>query len=264
VLTIPAGNPSEWTGPTGNNTYLLPGAVPTLIDAGVGESPHLDALERALEGTDLALLLITHGHRDHMAGIPHIRGRWPKVVVRNVAPDLCRDGEILRAGDTELRAVYTPGHAPDHFSFLDEQSGDLYCGDLARLGGTVVIPASAGGNLVEYLASLRRVRALAPRRLLPGHGPLVMDPAALIDEYLKHRAERERQVLAALASGCSSIDEIVNRIYGQLRPALVRAARDSVRANLIKLAAEGRLETGDWGLESGDVEREKGEGKREE
>ncbi len=36
-ILLPAHNASTWTGPTGNNTYLLPGRIPTLIDAGVGE-----------------------------------------------------------------------------------------------------------------------------------------------------------------------------------------------------------------------------------
>ena len=240
MLLVPAGNPSLWTGPTGNNTYLLNGAVPTLIDAGIGDPSHLARVEEALGTTPLAVLLITHGHPDHATGIPYLRARWPGLVVRNFPPDVCRDDEVIRAGDTMLRALYTPGHAPDHFCFLDEATRDVYCGDLARLGGTVVIPASAGGNLRQYLGSLRRIRTLSPRRLLPGHGPLVTDPAALIDEYLSHRHEREEQVAGALRSGCTTPEQIVDRVYGTLAPVLVRAARDSVQAHLIKLADEGR------------------------
>jgi glyoxylase-like metal-dependent hydrolase (beta-lactamase superfamily II) len=242
VQLIPAGNPSAWTGPTGNNTYLLTGTVPTLIDAGVGDPVHLATLEQALHGQALAAVLSTHGHEDHIAGIPRLRERWPSVVVRNARPDACRDGEIIRAGDTELLALHTPGHAPDHFCFLDESTRDMYCGDLARLGGTVVIPASAGGSLTDYLASLRRIRALAPHRLLPGHGPPVAEPAVLIDEYLKHRADRERQIVAALRSGHRTLQEIVDEVYENLAEPLVRAARDSVHAHLIKLAAEGRAQ----------------------
>jgi glyoxylase-like metal-dependent hydrolase (beta-lactamase superfamily II) len=238
---IPAGNASAWTGPTGNNTYLLNGAAPTLIDAGTGGASHLAALEAALAGRPLAFLLLTHGHPDHAGGVPQIRARWPGVAIRNAAPDLCRDGEVLRAGDTTLRAVHTPGHAPDHLCFLEESTGDVYCGDLVRLGGTVVIPASAGGNLRHYLDSLRRVRALVPRRLLPGHGPLVLQPAALIDEYVRHRLERERQVMDALRSGCATLDRIYDRVYGRLPPPLERAARDTVLAHLNKLVEEQRV-----------------------
>lgn len=240
MLTIPAGNPSPWTGPEGNNTYLLPGGVPALIDAGVGDPGHIAAVERALDGTPLALLLVTHSHPDHARGVPALTARWPALTVRNVAPDECQDGESIRAGDTTLTALHTPGHAPDHFCFMEDSTRDVFCGDLARKGGTIVVPASAGGNLAQYLASLRRIRALEPRRLLPGHGPAVLDPAALIDEYLRHRAEREAQVLELLQSGTTSIDAIVQRIYTGLHPTVVRAAADSVLAHLIKLRDEGR------------------------
>ena len=244
---IPAGNPSLWTGPTGNNTYLLTGAVPTLIDAGVGHPTHLRAVEESLEEDPLRVILITHAHPDHTQGIPALIERWPGAVVRNYPPDACRDDEVLAAGDTWLRALFTPGHAPDHFCFLDESTGDLYCGDLARQGGTVVIPDSAGGDLADYLASLRRIREVAPRRLLPGHGPIVEDPIALIDQYLAHRAERERQIVGALRAGCTSAEEIVARVYGAMPSPLVRAAADSVRAHLRKLAAEHRAAQTDEG-----------------
>jgi hydroxyacylglutathione hydrolase len=158
------------------------------------------------------------------------------------------DGESIAAGDTMLRALHTPGHAPDHFCFLDETTRDLFCGDLARRGGTIVIPASAGGNLVQYLASLRRIRALQPRRLIPGHGPVIDDAATLIDEYLRHRVEREAQVLAGLRAGATSVDALVGRIYTNLQPTVIRAAADSVLAHLIKLRDEGLAveQDGEW------------------
>jgi glyoxylase-like metal-dependent hydrolase (beta-lactamase superfamily II) len=248
MLSIPAGNPSPWTGPEGNNTYLLTGAVPTLIDAGVGEPAHIEAVAAALGSAALAQILVTHSHTDHARGVPALIRRWPGVSVRNLAPDGCVDGESIAAGDTMLRALHTPGHAPDHFCFLDEATRDVYCGDLARRGGTIVIPASAGGNLVQYLASLRRIRALQPRRLLPGHGPVVEDPVSLIDGYLEHRVEREAQVLGALRSGATSVDALVQRIYTNLHPTVVRAAADSVLAHLIKLRDEGRVveQDGEW------------------
>jgi glyoxylase-like metal-dependent hydrolase (beta-lactamase superfamily II) len=231
-----ANNPSLWTGPTGNNTYLLTGRVPTLVDAGVGDATHLDAIRAWLGGAPLARVLITHGHSDHVSGLPALATRWPDIrVVRY--PEIADDD--IAAGDGRLRAIHTAGHAPDHVCFLDEESGDLYCGDLVRAGGTIVIPASKGGNLREYLASLRRVRSISPRRLLPGHGPIITDPQTVIDEYLEHRARREAQIIAALARGPRSVEEIARDVYGQLPPALVAASADSVLAHLLKMQEEG-------------------------
>jgi endoribonuclease LACTB2 len=241
MLRIPAGNPSPWTGPDGNNTYLLTGAVPTLVDAGVGEPAHLSAVARALGDGPLAQVLVTHSHPDHAGGIPALLERWPAVVVRNFADDRCRHEEIIPAGDSVLIALHTPGHAPDHFCFLDRTTREVFCGDLVRAGGTIVIPASKGGNLTEYLESLRRIRDLSPSRLLPGHGPAIENVTPLIDEYLQHRADREQQVLAALAAGSLTVDQIVARIYSGLHPSVVPAAADSILAHLIKLRDQQRV-----------------------
>ena len=119
------------------------------IDAGVGEVAHLDAVARALGESPLAQVLITHSHPDHASGIPALLERWPAIAIRNFAPDRCREGELIAAGETVLTALHTPGHAPDHFCFLDNTTREIYCGDLARLGGTIVIPASKGGNLTD-------------------------------------------------------------------------------------------------------------------
>jgi hydroxyacylglutathione hydrolase len=252
-ILIPANNPSQWTGPTGNNTFLLTGKVPTLVDAGVGKDEHLDAVARALDGRPLALVLITHGHVDHVSGVPKLLERWPDAVVRGISSGVTlADGERVEAGDTVLRVIPTPGHAPDHCCFFDQRTRDLYCGDLAREGGTVVIPATRGGDLSDYISSLRTVRALAPARLLPGHGPIVDDPASLIDSYLRHRAERDRQILEALGEGERTAAEIAGAIYRGLPELLKKAAVETVLAHLIKLAREGRVRA------SGDAWRQAG------
>jgi glyoxylase-like metal-dependent hydrolase (beta-lactamase superfamily II) len=240
-ILIPAHNASTWTGPTGNNTYLLPGRVPTLVDAGVGAPEHLDGIARELGGERLALVLVTHGHPDHASGVPAIAARWPDVRVRQygTGTEPIADGNVIEVGDGAVTAVHTPGHAPDHVCFTD--GADVFCGDLARAGGTIVIPAGRGGDLTEYLASLQRVRGLRPTRLLPGHGPIIDDPDAVIDGYIRHRAQRDHQILSVLKEGSFAPEEISGRVYGTLAPELTKAAAQTVLAHLIKMAREGRV-----------------------
>jgi glyoxylase-like metal-dependent hydrolase (beta-lactamase superfamily II) len=233
-VLISAGNPSEWTGPTGNNTWLLVGREPALVDAGTGRPEHVDAVAQALAGAPLVRVLITHWHPDHVSGLPALKARWKGLIVVESGAG------SVPAGDGALEIVPTPGHSPDHLCFFDRESRDLYCGDLARRGGTIVIPASKGGDLRAYLASLRRVRDLEPRRLLPGHGPIVDDPVALIDEYIAHREQREQQILKAILEGARTVPDIVRRVYPALPASLSDAAAESVRAHLVKLRDEGR------------------------
>jgi glyoxylase-like metal-dependent hydrolase (beta-lactamase superfamily II) len=235
----------------GNTTWLIPGHVPTLIDAGAGESAHLDALERALGGAPLAQVLVTHSHIDHASGataiaerMPHVRFRkmpWPEQdAAWGVRWHALTDGEMVAAGDSALAVVHTPGHSPDHLCFWHQESRQLFCGDIAWKGSTVVIPSSHGGDVAAYLASLERILQLDPQAMLPAHGPVIDRPVELLREYIEHRAMREQQVLAALRSGVANPDEMVGRIYPALAAALVPVARESVLAHLLKLEREGR------------------------
>ena len=260
IIRIPGFNPGPMTG-AGNNTYLLPGRTPTLLDAATGEAAHLSALEEALGPDRLAQVLVTHAHQDHIDGSGPLAARWPGTAFRKMPwPERDRahavewtsiaDGELIPAGDGNLRAVHTPGHAPDHLCFFDEAGGTLFSADLVVPGTTVVIPASHGGSLSQYLGSLRRVQALAPARMLPAHGGTIDDPQAILREYIEHRKRREDQIVAALRAGVRRPDAIVDRLYAGLAPALRGMARESVAAHLVKLREEGRARSaaGEWEL----------------
>jgi glyoxylase-like metal-dependent hydrolase (beta-lactamase superfamily II) len=139
-----------------------------------------------------------------------------------------------------LTAVHTPGHSPDHLCFWEADGRQLFCGDLAWKGSTVVIPPSHGGDVAEYLASLERVIRLAPAVMLPAHGDVIDRPIELLREYIGHRMLRERQVIEALRRGISDPMDIVARIYPSLAAPLAPVARESVVAHLLKLEREGR------------------------
>lgn len=239
------GNPSPLTG-AGTNTWLVDGAEPALIDAGVGASIHIEAIARALGGRALAQVLVTHGHPDHASGIAALRARWPALSAAKFLRSgetgwrPLRDGERVRAGDQELHVMHTPGHAVDHVCFWNADTRDLYSGDMVFLGTSAfVAPVRAGGNLRAYLASLERMLALDPVRLLPGHGPIIDHPREVISQYLAHRQEREAQVIDCLKDGFQDLDAIVQRIYPDLADGLRRAARLMIEAHLEKLRDDG-------------------------
>jgi glyoxylase-like metal-dependent hydrolase (beta-lactamase superfamily II) len=246
-LPLHASNPGPFTG-SGNWTYLIPGPAPVLFDAGVGEASHLDALAAAVRAGP-ALVVVSHAHPDHASGAPALKARWPAarfVKFPWPAEDAAAvewqpltDGQIIESGEGPLVVVHTPGHSPDHVTLWHAESRTLFGADLMQLGNTVVIPADRGGDLAVYLRSLRRVQALAPARVLPAHGPAIEDPAALIEQYLHHRHQREVQILTALESGVETVAAITQRIYVGLTPALEPLARQNVLAHLIKLEQEG-------------------------
>jgi glyoxylase-like metal-dependent hydrolase (beta-lactamase superfamily II) len=248
-----AHNPGPMTG-DGNNTYLvIADAGAALVDAGVGDPGHLDDLDRVLARSNARLqdVLVTHAHSDHATGASALHVRHPSARFHKypwaeedrkyqVAWHPVREGDRFPAGGDALVALHTPGHSPDHLAFWHEPSATVFSGDLVVAGSSVMIDTRGGGDLRQYLDSLNRLRALKPRKLLPAHGDEVLDPEALLAQYVEHRLRRERQVLDALAHGHQTVESIAESIYHGLNPALVPAARENVRAHLLKLKQEGR------------------------
>jgi glyoxylase-like metal-dependent hydrolase (beta-lactamase superfamily II) len=248
AIPIHAFNPGPITG-EGNWTWLIPGRVPTLVDAGTGDPRHVAAIEQALGGARLAQVIVTHAHGDHASGAPTLAERFTGTRFRKlpwrerdtkwaVSWEHVSDGAAIEAGDDRLIAIHTPGHSPDHLCFWHPESRTMFCGDLAMQGSSVWIPAHLQGDLSDYLASLQRVLALKPARLLPAHGPIVDDPLPLLRNYIEHRRARERQVIEALRAGAGNPDEIVALVYRGLSESFLPMARETVISHLMKLERE--------------------------
>lgn len=254
VVVVRGLNPGPFTGP-GTNTYLLgTGSERILLDTGAGVDGYLDLLEDALAtscgGARLGDVLVTHTHPDHLGGAPavleHFGGRrvqkmpWPERD-RHVSVGIAEigDGEMFETDGVRLRAIHTPGHAPDHLCFYLEEERALFTGDLVLGAGTTVIPLD-GGDMALYLDSLRRLLDLELDRIYPGHGPYISKPGEKLREYIEHRLERERQILGAMAEGATTVEQMVERIYTDTPRYLYPAAGQSVRSHLGKLQKEQR------------------------
>jgi glyoxylase-like metal-dependent hydrolase (beta-lactamase superfamily II) len=252
VSVVLAPNPSLLTGP-GTNTYLV-GDDGELgcIDPGPDDAQHLANIEdtvRALHGR-ITTVLLTHSHPDHR---PLARALAERSSARLLALDPgddgaepLRDGDTVSAGGTTLRAIFTPGHASDHLCFHDEAASTLFSGDHILSGMTTVINPP-DGDMVDYMESLRRVLALRPAVIHPGHGRTIEDGIATIEQYIAHRLEREQQVADAVrrrGAPTAPID-VVPEIYAAYPQALHAFAARSVQAHLDKLVRDGRATRAD-------------------
>ena len=241
-----APNPSPMT-LDGTNTWVIvePGSpTSVVVDPGPDDEGHLRrVLELACAGDRrVAQIVLTHGHLDHSAGAVRF-AELSGAPVGALDPALrlgsegFGPGAVLTGGGCELRVVATPGHTADSLSLLLAADGGLLTGDTVLGRGTTVI--AADGSLGDYLRTLDELRTLADeaglRVLLPGHGPLLGDPAGVIDYYIAHRRERLDQVRAALAAGARTPAEVVAVVYADVDRALWPAAEQSVRAQLAYL-----------------------------
>jgi endoribonuclease LACTB2 len=203
----------------------------------------LDAEARA--GRRVAAVLLTHHHVDHVGAAAHVAARgapvWAHAETAARLPGVAVDRALGDGDDAgPVRAVFTPGHAPGHLCFHDPATGAVIAGDMVAGVGTILIEPSEG-DMRAYLASLERMVQLAPRVLLPSHGPVITDAIGKLREYVAHRLMREGKVAGALAAaGRAPARALVPVAYADTPRILWGLAERSLIAHLVKLVADGR------------------------
>jgi glyoxylase-like metal-dependent hydrolase (beta-lactamase superfamily II) len=267
VQRLVAPNASLMTGP-GTNSYVIGDPPVAVLDPGPDDETHINLLRQAVPHP--CFIFVTHTHRDHSSGACSLAGATGAPIVGLPPPDDGRqdvtcvpdvhpandevftlergrgsdaapgNSDKQAPGATQLRAIHTPGHASNHVCFLLEDSLLLFSGDHVLDGVTpVILPPD--GDMAAYIQSLQRLKTYGPKAIAPGHGGVLSDPLGSIDYVIAHRMKREAKVLAVLnGMGRGTLDELLLQVYDDVRPELLRIARLSLEAHLIKLAHEGR------------------------
>jgi glyoxylase-like metal-dependent hydrolase (beta-lactamase superfamily II) len=239
IARLRADNPSPLT-LSGTNTWVVGRDPAWVVDPGPLLDSHVERLFATLtERGGLGGIAITHDHIDHVECVATLRERFPAPLAAGRGEADVRLGEGVRFGPFE--ALYTPGHAADHYALLCGEA--CFTGDVVLGEGSVFIAPEAGA-LAGYLQGIERLAKRRPEVLCPGHGSPIWAPQEHLRHYVEHRLERERRLLDALAAGRRSVAQLLDAAWDDVPEALRPAAAFTLAAHLDKLAEEGRLPEG--------------------
>lgn len=243
-------------------TLVRSGARGLLIDPGFVDPDDVrDVLHwaRSRGASDVDRILLTHTHRDHVAGLEPLARALGDVPVhvhpaeRAHLPASVRsvplaDGRVLVIGGATLRAHHTPGHAPGHLVFEIAPADDphaevgppgVVAGDLLTGRGAPWI-GLPDGDVDAYLDSVAKVRSLRPAWIATAHGARPDDPDAALADAAEHRTAR-REATWKVLSQARSLDAIREAVYGPAPESMTARLRAATLANLLSLMRARRV-----------------------
>lgn len=257
VLCVRAPNPGPLT-MSGTNSWVVGRDPAWVVDPGPALAEHLESLARALaQRGGLGGIALTHDHIDHSEAVAALRERFPAPLaagrtLKGTPKERIPRGHAAAGGAADVKlsdgarvgpfeAVYTPGHAVDHFALIAD--GVCFTGDAVLGEGSVFVMPDPGA-LAGYLDGLARLGRRELDVLCPGHGPPIWTPRERIAEYIEHRLDRERRLCEALADGRRSTEELLDAAWSDVPEQLRPLAAVTLAAHLDKLEEEGRLPDG--------------------
>lgn len=251
----------------GTNSYLVGTGKLAIIDPGPDDDGHLAAIFRETAGETITHIFLTHTHKDHSSLIKRLQEMTGATVCAHapvsenrgarrtaeaplddgfvdfsVTPDIAlQDGQEITGDDWSLKAIHTPGHAPDHICYRLGGQPVLFSGDHVMAWNTsVIIPPE--GNMAAYLASLEKLLGDDEyERFMPGHGGQARTPERLVKAYLMHRKWRETAVLDHIREGHTTIAALLPLLYPNAGPDLLPAASLSILAHAEHLCEQGLI-----------------------
>jgi glyoxylase-like metal-dependent hydrolase (beta-lactamase superfamily II) len=120
------------------------------------------------------------------------------------------------------------------------QENALFSGDHV-MGWATTVVTPPDGDMRQYRTSLKKLRAREDAVYWPTHGAAIRNPHDHVDAFIRHRAEREAEILGRLAAGDETIPAMVEVLYADVDKRLHRAAAQSVLAHIEELVEDGRV-----------------------
>ncbi|HEY3261801.1 MAG TPA: MBL fold metallo-hydrolase [Pseudonocardiaceae bacterium] len=149
---------------------------------------------------------------DHLA-------RWMPYLYSVVeASTRLRGGERMVIGGDEWEVVYTPGHSLGHLCLWSAGRGLLLSGDHLLPGITPPVAFERGMDadpLRSYLDSLRRIAALRPRLVMPGHGHPFGDAVGRIEAIYRNKVRRMESIRRMIHAQPCTVTEIADRLVAK-------------------------------------------------
>ena len=263
IRRVIAENPGPFTF-HGTGTYIVGHGKVAVIDPGPDLRGHIEVLLKSLKNETITHLIVTHTHRDHSPATKFIKdatgaktyGFGPHGIGTptmlndeieegadyDFVPDvLIRNGDTINGSGWTLEAIHTPGHTSNHMCFSLLEEAALFSGDHV-MGWSTTVVSPPDGDMAAYLNSLNIIVDRIEKTIWPTHGPPILNPTLFIHELIKHREEREDQILTCLKDGTLNISSIVSRVYHDIDPVLYPAAGRSVLAHLIHMVDKNQVQ----------------------
>jgi glyoxylase-like metal-dependent hydrolase (beta-lactamase superfamily II) len=164
--------------------------------------------------------------------------------------DLVEDGDIIEFEHTRMTVIHCPGHSPGMINLYDPASKVLLSGDnvLKRISPVPLLnfprdPSQPRAHsLADYLATLKRLRALDIELVLTGHGEIIRNLREVIDSVTLHHEARKKKVLKFLRRGSGTAYDVCDHLFPDMEPLHMFLAMSESVGHLDILEVEGAVE----------------------
>ena len=271
LAVITANNASPMTF-TGTRSYILGTDNLIVIDPGPDSEAHLSSIMKYIGKRKVTDILLTHSHLDHsplsrklkietgariigFGSADEARTSFMKKLSSSldlggeegIDKDLALDKKVvekqmLKLNNYSIEVVHTPGHLSNHICFSLKERKILFSGDHV-MGWATTLISPPDGDLGSFMNSLEKLSIREEVIYYPGHGKPLKEPRKMVLAQIKHRRDREKQILNSVSKISRTPAEIVDDVYVGLNPMLKAAAIRNVLAHLIDLYERDKVST---------------------